>query len=141
MVFVLLIHAVQNIGYCTQMLLESKLLSIGFSFIILMQHFYLLCLTLFFYCVILRLYSCKKHYINIIFFSLFGCTFAVSIKMLVYCILMTDGSLTCITIALDTCYLSGFLYFIVRYTTSSRILFIDLYTDDSNHNGRHGMQL
>ena len=48
MVFVLLVHAVQNIGYCTQMLLESKLLSIGFNCIILMQHFYLLCLTLFF---------------------------------------------------------------------------------------------
>ena len=61
--------------------------------------------------------------------------------MLVYCILMTDGGLTCITIALDTCYLSGFLYFTVGYATSSRILFIDLYTDDSHRNARYGMQL
>ena len=68
MVFVLLVHAVQNIGYCTQMLLESELLSIGFSFIIVMQHFYLLRLTLFLCCVMLSIYSRKKHYIDIIFF-------------------------------------------------------------------------
>ena len=54
---------------------------------------------------------------------------------------MTDGCLICITIALDTCYLSGFSYFTVWYATSSRILFIDLYTDDSTRNGRYGMQL
>lgn len=90
MVFVLLVHAVQNIGCCTQMLLESELLSIGFSFIILMQNFYLLRLTLFFCCVMLSLYSCDKHYINIIFFSLFLVAFfVISVKSLMYCTLMT----------------------------------------------------
>ena len=126
MVFVLLVHAVQNIGYCTQMLLESKLLSIGFNCIILMQHFYLLCLTLFFCCVILRSYSCKKRYINIIFFSLCGCISTAGVKSLIYCILMTACCLFCTTTALDTCYLSGFLYFAVWYTALSRVLFIDL---------------
>ena len=123
--FVLLVHAVQNIGYCTQMLLESESLSIGFSFIILMQNFYLLRLTLFFCCVILRLYSCKRHYINIIFFLSFWLHF-YSVKSLMFSALMTDCCLTCITVALDTCYLSGFLYFAVWYTALSKVLFIDL---------------